>query len=234
MKRFYTNNIQGNIAFLENEEALHCSKVLRCRINDKVEILNGNGALLSGQISNIQKLDVQITIIGKIKEQIENANRISIGICLTKNPARIEWFVEKATEIGIVSIFPLVSERTEKQNIKLERLQNIIISAAKQSGQLHFPTLHTTQSLKSFLQETYQYEQKFIAHCEDEKQQLKNVYQRDKNAIILIGPEGDFTKEEIAIAINKNYMPISLGNSILRVETAGVMACAIINSINND
>lgn len=235
MKRFYSNNIQNNFVYLNNEEAQHCTKVLRGKIGDKVEVLNGNGILYVGIISNIQKHEVQIEIIEIKKEQNENQNKLSIAICPTKNPARIEWFLEKATEIGIVNIFPIISDRTEKESIKHERFQQIIISAAKQSGQLFFPTLHSIQSFNTLLDSNMQFKQFFIAHCDEnnEKNRLKDAYKKNESALLLIGPEGDFSNKEITTAINKNYIPISLGNSILRVETAGVVACAIIQTINN-
>ena len=234
MKRFYSQNIQTNFIYLENEEAQHCTKVLRCKMDDAVEVLNGNGILYQGVISSIQKHEVQISIQKIVKEEKENSNKLSIAICPTKNPARIEWFLEKATEIGIANIYPIISDRTEKQSIKQERLQQIIISAAKQSGQLFFPTLHSIQSLKIFHNSTIQqFDNFFIAHCEDKKQHLKDIYKRNETALLLIGPEGDFTKEEISTAINKNYIPVSLGNSILRVETAGVYACSVISMIND-
>ena len=235
MKRFYSNNIQSNFIYLENEEAQHCTKVLRCKENDVVEILNGSGILYEGIISSIQKHEVQITIEKILKEEKENPNKLSIAICPTKNPARIEWFLEKATEIGIVNIYPIISDRTEKQTIKQERLQQIINSAAKQSGQLFFPTLHPVQKLNAFYNSTNQFDNCYIAHCEDEdkKQHLKDVYKKNESALLLIGPEGDFTKEEVKTAVNKNYIPVSLGNSILRVETAGVVACSIIRMLND-
>lgn len=235
MKRFYSYNIQNNIIYLENEEAQHCSKVLRCKENEAVEVLNGSGKLYEGIISSIQKHEVQITTQKIVKEQQENPNKLSIAICPTKNPARIEWFLEKATEIGIANIFPIISDRTEKQTIRQERLQQIIISAAKQSGQLFFPSLHPIQKLSSLINaNTLQFHHYYIAHCEDEKQHLKNVYQKNASALLLIGPEGDFTKAEVEMAVNKNYIPVSLGNSILRVETAGVVACTVVQMLNDD
>ncbi len=234
MKRFYSNNIQSNFIYLENEEAQHCTKVLRCKENDKVEVLNGSGILYEGIISSIQKHEVQITIEKILKESTENTNKLSIAICPTKNPARIEWFLEKATEIGIINIYPIISDRTEKQTIKQERLQQIIISAAKQSGQLFFPTLHPIQSLKTFYNSlTQQFNNYYIAHCEDDKQHLKDIYKKNESVLLLIGPEGDFTKEEVQMAVNKNYIPVSLGNSILRVETAGVAACVMVQMMND-
>ena len=235
MKRFYSNNIQNNFIYLNDEEAQHLIKVLRGRIGNKVEVLNGNGTLYEGIISNLQKHEVQIEIIQILKEEKENQHKLSIAICPTKNPSRLEWFLEKATEIGIVSFFPIISERTEKTNLKHERLQQIIISAAKQSGQLFFPTLHPIQTLKElYEQPNLKFEQYFIAHCEDEKKHLKNLYLKHHTALLLIGPEGDFSSKEVQTAVNKNYIPVSLGNSILRVETAGVVACATIAILNDE
>ena len=233
MKRFYSNNIQSHFIYLENEEAQHCTKVLRCKMDDVVEVLNGSGILYEGIISNIQRHEVQISIQKIVKEQKENPNKLSIAICPTKNPARLEWFLEKATEIGVVNIYPILSDRTEKQSVKHERMQNIIVSAAKQSGQLFFPIIHAVQPLKTLLDSPLQYNQYFIAHCEDQKQHLKNIYKKNESALLLIGPEGDFTKDEITAAINKNYIPVSLGNSILRVETAGLVACVIVSIVNS-
>lgn len=236
MKRFYSQLIQNDLLFLEKEEAQHCIKVLRCKEGDTVEVLNGNGILYAGIITAINRQEVQISISGIQKEDFENSNKLSIAIAPTKNPARLEWFIEKATEIGIAHIFPIMTERTEKQTIKLERLQQISISAAKQSRQLFFPVVHALKPLKESFSgfETLEFSNHFIAHCEEERKLLKDVYAKDETALLLIGPEGDFTKNEIQAAVNKNYIPVSLGNSILRVETAGVMACAIVKMMNDN
>lgn len=236
MKRFYSEHIQDAILFLEKEEALHCTKVLRCKEGDKVEVLNGQGKLYEGIISAISKQEVQISISGILKAAAENTNKLSIAIALTKNPARLEWFIEKATEIGIAHIFPIVTERTEKQSIKLERLQHICISAAKQSGQLFFPIVHDLKPLQAAYAgfEALKFSHYYISHCEDERKPLKDVYTKNETALLLIGPEGDFTKAEIQTALNNNYIPVSLGNSILRVETAGVVACSILKMINDN
>ncbi len=233
MKRFHTHHITAQHAILEGEEAQHCTKVLRSKTGDQVEILTGNGQLYLGSISNIQKHEVQVTLLSVIREAKDNPNKISVAICPTKNPARIEWFLEKATEIGIAHIYPFISARTEKETIKEERFRQIIISAAKQSGQLFFPTLHPIQKFRNFLDQTEAYSgQKLICHCEDERKLLKDVYTPHSEVLVLIGPEGDFTKEEITTAVNKNYTPISLGTSILRVETAGVVACSMVQMLN--
>ncbi len=231
MKRFHSNNIQSNYIYLEDNEAQHCTKVLRCKQGDKIEVLDGEGKLYEAEIQAINKHEVQAHILDVLRTETVNKNQLSVAICPTKNPARFEWFLEKATEIGVHQIFPMITARTEKQSIKQDRMQNIVLSAAKQSGQLFFPILHELQTFKNIITST-DFEQYFIAHCENEKQHFKNVYTPNQSALILIGPEGDFTSEEIKIAINKNYIPVSLGNSILRVETAGVVACSIVQIMN--
>ncbi len=232
---FYCTNISYPYCTLSEEETNHMVKVLRMKKNETLKIVNGKGLMFEGIIEVIEKKEVIIKLQKKIKEEFENPNKLSIAICPPKNPARLEWFLEKATEIGIDQIFPIISERTEKETIKQERLQQIIISASKQSGQLFFPTFHPIQPLKTIVNSTsLPFENYFIAHCEDNKSHLKNVYRKNESALLLIGPEGDFTKVEIQSALNKNYIPVSLGSSILRVETAGVVACSIIQLLNFD
>ncbi len=234
MKRFYSNNIQNNFILLENVEAEHCQKVLRCKVGDKVEVLNGHGLLYLGEITHLTKQYVQIAILQTLRHETINSNKLSIAICPTKNPARLEWFLEKATEIGVAHIFPIITERTEKQSIKMERLQQIIIAAAKQSAQLFFPYLHPIQSFSDLVKQPLPFQHYFMAHCDTTQQamHLKNSYIKNETALLLIGPEGDFTSKEIEHALNKNYKPVSLGNSILRVETAGVYACSVIQMMN--
>lgn len=235
VKRFYSTYLQNNLIVLENEEAQHCSKVLRCKVGEKVEILNGAGILYEGVIAVIQRHGVQINISQILKKEQNNTNNLSIAICPTKNPVRLEWFVEKATEIGVAAIYPIITERTEKATIKHERLQHIIIAAAKQSGQLFFPKLHPIQKINSLFDVADgQFDQYFIAHCSGEKKHLKDLYLKKTAALLLIGPEGDFTPTEVNQAVNKNYIPISLGSSTLRVETAGIVACSIIKTMNDD
>lgn len=228
--RFYCENISSS-CFLTGDQATHCTKVLRYKTNDIIELMNGKGELVSARITSTTKTEVTLEVEKILQHISQNPNKLSVAICLTKNPARIEWFLEKATEIGIQHIYPITSHRTEKATMKEDRFQQIIISAARQSGQLFFPELHPVQNLSPFIQEQ-SHQQKFIAYCEGERKHLMNVYKKDEPALLLIGPEGDFTKEEVDLAVNNNYIPVSLGNSILRVETAGVVACSIVNAIN--
>lgn len=231
MKRFYTELIIDNVCYLQHTEAAHCAKVLRCKVGEQIECMNGIGNLWLGKIASIQKHDVVVDLEKMLETQSENRNKLSIAISNVKNPARLEWFVEKATEIGVDEIFPIIAERTEKESLKIDRLQNIIISAAKQSKQLFFPKLHPIIALKSAWAR-FDFPNQYIAHCNDEKQHFANVYPKMEKALLLIGPEGDFTKDEVSEAINKNFHPVSLGSSILRVETAGIYACSVVSALN--
>lgn len=230
--RFFCENI-GTHCELSDEQAHHCIRVLRSKPGDTLELLNGNGEAAIGKIREISKTSVLVDIESIQQPYAENPNKLSIAICPTKNPSRLEWFIEKATEIGIDQIYLLLSARTEKASVKYDRLQHIIQSAALQSGQLYFPRLHPLHAYKEWLStHAGTFDQRFIAHCEGVRRHLKDVYHPHKTGMLLIGPEGDFSADEVAMALNLNYIPVSLGNAILRVETAGVSACSIINSIN--
>lgn len=236
MQLFYTNqiNIHDNQFTFSKEESKHIIKVLRKKEQDKIFITNGLGYLFETSITIASDSRCTVSIV-EHTQQSEPEFHLHLAVAPTKMNDRYEWFLEKATEIGIVNIFPILSDRTEKESIKQERLQQIIISAAKQSGQLFFPTLHNIQPIKELINnKNLKFSQLFIAHCEEETQKnhLKNSYRKGENALLLIGPEGDFTPKEIELAINNNYIPVSLGNSILRVETAGVVACSIVQLLN--
>lgn len=147
---------------------------------------------------------------------------------------RFEWFLEKSTEIGIDTITPLICKRSERTVIKTERLKGVLASAMKQSLKTFLPTIHEAVDFQQFMQQKFQEgEQKFIAYCNDtERHPLSKMYQKSKNCVLLIGPEGDFTESEVAAAFKQNFVGVSLGNSRLRTETAGVVACHTINLLN--
>jgi 16S rRNA (uracil1498-N3)-methyltransferase len=161
-----------------------------------------------------------------------NNFKVVIAMALSKNPDRFEWFCEKATEIGVDEIIPVITERTEKRQFKPERIQKILLSAMKQSGKALLPKLHEVLTFSALIKKTENYSNynKFVGWCETgEEQHLKHLYEKGNNAFILIGPEGDFTKQEVDHALQHNFQPVSLGNSRLRMETAGVVACHIVN-----
>ncbi|MEZ4878674.1 MAG: RsmE family RNA methyltransferase [Chitinophagales bacterium] len=233
MKRFFSNTIP----VLSGFEANHAFKVLRCKEGELVEIIDGSGKLFRAKIFSVHKNEAQLVDLELLEHQTENQNKLSIAIAPTKNSDRIEFFLEKATEIGVDNIYFIETHRTERNKTNISRYYNKVVSACKQSKQLYLPIMHTIQSYDELLASHHikAYEQLFIAHCnETTKQLLTHQYQKNKQALLLIGPEGDFTEEEINLALNKNFVPVSLGNTILRVETAGIVACVTVNNINNE
>jgi 16S rRNA (uracil1498-N3)-methyltransferase len=225
---FYTSEIDGNLATLKGDECLHCSKVLRKKIEDEVFVTDGKGRLHSGVISQISKKEVTISLTSEIDNQRRPHSK-SIAIAPTKNIDRFEWFLEKSTEIGITDIYPFLSSRSERKIIKPERLEKILISAMKQSKNFHKPTLHPISPIRELLANDFVEQSKFIAHCMDPKLALQKQYVSGSNAIVLIGPEGDFTEDEVEIAKSFSWQEISLGKSRLRTETAGIVACHLLN-----
>lgn len=232
MHLFYTPDINSSLYNLNKEESMHCLKVLRLKEGDELFLTNGKGLLYKSKLINS---DIKACVIEVIETYPDYGKRnfeLHIAIAPTKNIDRFEWFLEKATEIGIDTITPLICEHSERTIVKNERLNKIITSAVKQSIKAYHPTLNEALTFNKFINTSFS-GKKLIAHCEkDEKIALKNIYKSGENVLILIGPEGDFSKNEIKSAINNNYQAISLGNSRLRTETAGIVACQTINLIN--
>ena len=164
-----------------------------------------------------------------LKEEQQRGHQRAIAIAPTKSNDRIEWFLEKATEIGITDIYPILTHQSERKVIKAPRWEKIIVSAMKQSMNLHKPILHEMQKLGDFINSLPSEPKCFIAHCMDPEKALQKVYVSGSDALVLIGPEGDFTEEEVALTRNHGFDEISLGNSRLRTETAGIVACHLLN-----
>jgi len=226
---FFAKEIQGDHAFLIDDEARHCSKVLRKRTGDIIAFTDGKGYFYKGQLLNVSKDKCKIAILEKNKAD-EKPYKLSIAISPVKNPARFEWFVEKAVEIGVDSIIPLICKRTEKKNIKTSRIQNIIISASKQSLKAKFPALNPPVSFDEFISNVDP-QNTFLAHLNEDSVYLGKIEKPEDEIVLLIGPEGDFADEEISKAIDLGIKPVTLGSSRLRTETAGVVACQIINTV---
>lgn len=207
----------------QREESKHIIKVLRKRINDCIHITNGKGQCYSGTIisENPNKCTVSLKLID---QQDALPYKLHIAVAPTKVNDRFEWFLEKATEIGVTDITPILCDHSERKHIKWERFDKIIQSATKQSLQYHKPQLHQLTPIKAFINNTHA-TNKFIAHCENhEKKYLKNLITPKSDSVILIGPEGDFSLNEINLALQHNYSPVSLGNTRLRTETAAIVA----------
>jgi len=212
---------------LSPEESKHCVKVLRKKAGDIIHIIDGKGNLFEAKLIETDPAACKAIIVSKKQIAPTKNYRLHIAISPTKNPDRIEWMLEKCTEMGVDEFSFFVCKRTEKPTVKLERLQKIAESAVKQSIQGIIPVINNVVSFKEFISlHKNTGEKKYIAHCIDEtKTELKNILVPSKN-IILVGPEGDFTEDEIKLALENNYSALSLGETRLRTETAGLFAAA--------
>ena len=234
MQLFYTPHISGKQAIFQGEEARHCAQVLRKKVGDSIQFVDGKGNWYQGTIESLSKKECYISIQKEIQSYTKRACHIHVAIAPTKNIARFEWFLEKATEIGIDQVSPIKCARSERKVIKNERLNKILISAMKQSLKATLPQLEELKTFKQWLSELPDSnEQRFIAHCiDEEKQHLKEKYIPKQNVLLMIGPEGDFTKEEVTMAAKKGFQPVTLGESRLRTETAGIVGTHILNLLN--
>jgi 16S rRNA (uracil1498-N3)-methyltransferase len=212
-----------------DENEFHHLQVLRVREGESVYVFDGAGHLYLGKVVIMAKRSASIQITELVRSQPMPQANLHIAIAPTKNIERTEWFVEKATEIGIQTITPIICQRSERRELRLDRLEKVILSAAKQSLHLHLPKLNNTASFKDFLKTNDSGKTKFVAYCEEKTKHLKNCIRPAEDILVMIGPEGDFTNEEIALAKSSGFETISLGESRLRTETAAVMVSAIFN-----
>ena len=228
MQLFYTSDIRGDFAYFNEEEARHCVQVLRHKVGDALQFVDGNGTFYEGKIIETGKKKCVLSIKKQEQAYTPGAS-IHIGIAPTKNISRFEWFLEKATEIGVQQITPVICQRSERKKIRGDRLSKILVSAMKQSLKATLPQFNPLTNFKSFIMGMERQKadtQRFIAFLNKEHSiHLKEKYESGKDVIILIGPEGGFTKEEVNWAKDRGYEIVSLGNSRLRTETAGIVAC---------
>ncbi|NNT72312.1 16S rRNA (uracil(1498)-N(3))-methyltransferase [Flavobacterium sp. IMCC34852] len=226
MQLFYNPSINETATsfVFDKEESKHIIKVLRKKEGDILFVTNGLGFLFKTEITIAS--DNKCTVkINSFEQQEKPKFHLHLAVAPTKMNERYEWFLEKATEIGIQEITPIICEHSERKVIKTDRFQKILESAMKQSLHYYLPKLNNPITFKDFLKKEYK-GQKFIAHCEEtDKKSLKNEIKSKENIIILIGPEGDFSVKEIQWALEQNYIPVSLGQTRLRTETAAVVAC---------
>lgn len=230
MRLFYSPNIEVSNA-LSEDESRHAIKVLRLKIGDEVVVLDGKGHSFVAEIidANAKKCALKI----KSKE-LHKARPYSVEIIVapTKNADRIEWFLEKATEIGIDKITLIQTDRSERKKVRIDRLEKIAISAMKQSKTFHLPFVSELESFDDIISKSFD-GQRFVAHCiEDDKTHLKTQVKLKSNYQILIGPEGDFTTEEIALAIENGFEPVTFGENRLRTETAALYSCTLLSVLN--
>jgi 16S rRNA (uracil1498-N3)-methyltransferase len=233
MQLFYNPTIDETTESFsfDKEESKHIIKVLRKKDTDILFVTNGLGLLLKTEITlaSDNKCTVQTLSFEKVAPSKFN---LHLAVAPTKMNDRFEWFLEKATEIGIQEITPIICDRSERKTVNIERYEKIILTAMKQSNVLYLPKLNKAIPLKEFLKQQHQGLQ-LIAHCEEtDKKSLKSVLKPNENITLLIGPEGDFSEKEITLAIENNYNPVSLGDTRLRTETAAIVACHSVVFVN--
>ncbi len=232
MQLFYIPNISGTEVILDETESKHAVRVLRLIKGNEVQLIDGKGGFYEAEITDANQKKCKLAIKNTIHEFGKKNFRLHMAVAPTKNIDRFEWFLEKATEIGIDEITPILSDHSERKTIKSERLEKILVSAMKQSVKAYLPKLNEMVSFNEFITNCTT-ENRYIAHCyEGEKPHLKNVVEENQDAVILIGPEGDFSLEEVALAKEHGFLEVSLGTARLRTETAAVVACHIVNLAN--
>lgn len=227
MQLYYTYKIDSGFAYLDEEEYIHVVKTLRKKQGDKLQLMDGNGFYYEAEITEIGKKEVKLRILSSRREPLNWDFDIHLAVAPTKNIDRIEWMLEKCVEIGINSFTPILCRHSERKQLRVDRLEKIALAAAKQSQKSVLPKINELTDFDKFVKEA-KAEQKFIAHCQsNELSELKNAfeYKPEGSVLVLIGPEGDFSPEEVALAISFGFKAVSLGKSRLRTETAGLVAC---------
>jgi 16S rRNA (uracil1498-N3)-methyltransferase len=223
---FFSRKIENGLAQLEAEEAGHCIAVMRKKLGDKVAVVDGNGSFFDGEIAEINKKTVSIRLFLEQKNFNTRPFSLHIACAPTKNLDRFEWFLEKTTEIGIEKITPIKCRRSERTTLRTDRCEKILVAAMKQSLHASLPEISELIDFQSFIKQFSDKSQRFIAYCNDENlPSLQSILRENEDAIILIGPEGDFAPEEIDLAQKSGFVGINLGKTRLRTETAGVVAC---------
>ena len=227
MYLFYCPDIEKQQT-LSEEESGHCVRVLRYTAGDEILITDGKGTTYTAKITNPHPKHCDFEIVSREKQERHHNFHLHIAIAPTKNIERMEWAIEKCVEIGVDEITPLLCRFSERKQLRTDRLEKIILSAAKQSLTPFLPVLHELTPYEEFIsrQPSAVSQQNFIAHCyKDEKRFLKDEIAQGRDVLVLIGPEGDFSEQEVADALALGFIPVSLGNSRLRTETAAVVAC---------
>ena len=230
MSTFYEKEVNSGVRILSPEESRHCAQVLRHQAGDEIEILDGQGHLFTCRLNRVSKSACEFELIS---EQLLSSKsfRTHLAIAPTKNMDRMEWLIEKACEIGVDEISFLLTDHSERRKLKQDRLEKKVISALKQSKNGFKCQLNELVTFNKFVQmESPQ--KKWIAHVSPSNPHLADLIQPKEDNLILIGPEGDFSTEEVRLALSKGFEPISLGQSTLRTETAGFTACHIANVVN--
>jgi len=233
MTLFFIQDCDETLQFLPKEESKHAIRVLRLQTGDLMAISNGAGSIYTAKVvsPNPKKCEIEIF---KTEKSEDKSFKIHMAIAPTKLNDRFEWMLEKMTEIGVDEITPIICHHSERKVLKLERMNRIIISAVKQSWKAHKPILNEPVKYSDFIKNN-SFEQQFIAHCNGgcgQDTHLQKLASPHKNICVLVGPEGDFSEAEVALATQNNWIKIGLGSARLRTETAGLVSCLTLNLIN--
>ncbi|MDD5507587.1 MAG: 16S rRNA (uracil(1498)-N(3))-methyltransferase [Bacteroidales bacterium] len=234
MHLFYTPDIGPDDHYtLTEEESRHCTRVLRLSKGDPVALTDGKGTLFETVVDSDSHRRTTVRIIRALPGWGARKYRLHVAVAPTKNLNRFEWFLEKATEIGIDEITPLICDHAERKTLQISRMSRVMIAALKQSVKTTLPVLNEPVRFSSFLERPAP-EMKFIAHFDPANKHLKDNYSRSKNVVVLIGPEGDFSTGELQQASGAGFTAVNLGSARLRTETAGVVVCSLINFMNEE
>ncbi|RZK54356.1 MAG: 16S rRNA (uracil(1498)-N(3))-methyltransferase [Pedobacter sp.] len=232
MQVFYTPDIANDTYTLNEEESKHCSRVLRLNVGDVVHLIDGVGGLYEAELISANKKNVQLRVVNKQSDFGKRNHYLHIAIAPTKNIDRLEWFLEKATEIGIDEITPIICDRSERKIVKEDRLEKVVTAAVKQSLTAYHPKVNQAITFSQFLAKQGD-GNKLIAHCMDgDKNYINQLIKPTESCLLLIGPEGDFSPAELEIALQNGYKPVTLGNTRLRTETAALAGCFEVNFLN--
>lgn len=224
----------GTYVQLQEDTAKHVVQVLRMQHGDEIDLTDGKGTHAHAVINQVQKKQCTVLVNNAHKHEYEQIS-LHLAVAFTKNSSRNEWILEKVTELGVTSIIPLQTTRSEREKFRYDRWHNILVSAMLQSQQYYLPQLKQLSALDVLVAAHGATEQKLLAHCMDNtaRQPISEAMKKDKETLLLIGPEGDFTEEEVKTLTSKGYIGISMGTNRLRTETAAVTACAYFNMLNH-
>ncbi|QQS51579.1 MAG: 16S rRNA (uracil(1498)-N(3))-methyltransferase [Bacteroidota bacterium] len=233
MQLFYTPGTIGETYKLSEEESKHCIRVLRMQAGNTVYLTQGGGELCKAELADANPRGCMLRVVERFADYNKRNYSLHVAMAPTKNIDRFEWFLEKATEIGIDEITPLICSRSERKTINADRLERVIVAAMKQSIKAYKPLLHPQVSFDTFVKSRNQLSKKYIAHCQEGfKQNFRKLLVPNSESLVLIGPEGDFSPEEAGFATAAGYVPVSLGQERLRTETAGVFVCSAFSLIH--
>ncbi len=234
MQLFYAPDVTLPLYTLNEEESKHCVRVLRLREGDTLHLTDGRGSLYLCRVVEAHQHHCTVEVVQTQSEYGRLGYSLTMAVAPTKNIDRYEWFLEKATEVGVSRIIPIECDHSERRTIKHDRAMRVVTSAVKQSIKAYHPTLDELTSVREVITMPFD-GQKFIAHCDstfEKRDYLPSIIKKSENVLILIGPEGDFSPEEINFALENGFQPISLGEQRLRTETAAVAATVMVATIN--